>query len=246
MRKVSLKTGKYVLLLLPGIIFASIEAKADQDLSDHIKVGDIVQFGRYWQSSQTDDWSDIEWRVLEREEDSALLLSEYCLEAMPYQAQNISQNSGDIEARWEDCSLRYWLNQEFYTLAFSEEEKKSIKKTSIHTEDNDYPETAVEGGPDTEDYVFLLDKDEVIEFFDNNEARQAQATDLVIHGDDTSIFVSDETDQTVFWWLRSTGDKQDCVQAVGAEGSVVLSGFLASRMDIGVRPAIWVNVSDSN
>lgn len=245
MRMSSLKTGICILLMLAGILFTKSVVKADYDLSDSTKAGDIIHFGKYMQSSQNDDWSDLEWRVLEREDNRVLLLSEYCLQAMPYQVSDASQNLESMKVTWADCSLRNWLNQDFYIQAFSDEERNSIVQTAIHTDDNNYPETAIDGGSDADDYIFLLDEGEVKKYLEKKTERQAQATDLVINGDSSTIFVSEETDQTVFWWLRSPGDEQDCVQVVGAEGSIALSGFLATRIDIGVRPAMWVNIPES-
>ena len=48
-------------------------------------VGNIVVFGRYWQAKERSNGkTPIEWIVLKREKDRALLLSRYCLDCKQY------------------------------------------------------------------------------------------------------------------------------------------------------------------
>ena len=49
---------------------------------------------------------------------------------------------------------------------------------------------------------------------------------------------------SVFWWLRTPGETQEDAECLGAEGSILFSGYAVTQMDVGVRPAIWVKIKD--
>ena len=80
--------------------------------------------------------------------------------------------------KWPACSLRTWLNNDFYEAAFTEEEKEGIVLTLIKTPDLDteyetlYVDGTVEKAPvfipgakDTEDRVFCLSVEEAEKYF---------------------------------------------------------------------------------
>lgn len=233
------KKDRLLLICLLFFVVTSIcllSVEAAEPFSIQAEKGDLVTFGTYPQSSENEEWTDIVWRVLENDGEKALLISEYCLASMPFHAVDITMDPEEIDISWKDSSLRSWLNADFYMSAFSEDERKQILETDISAPGIDDLNTPDE----TRDYVFLLSKDEVKEYFGKKDERCARATDFVENRDDTAIFVSDLTDHTVFWWLRSSGDQNNCTQTIGAEGSVSESGFLVSRFDIGVRPALWL------
>lgn len=54
----------------------------------------------------------------------------------------------------ENCSLREWLNEEFYNSAFSNSEKEQILSVTVPADKN--PEYDTNSGNDTEDKIFLL------------------------------------------------------------------------------------------
>ena len=67
----------------------------------------------------------IVWDVIDIVDNRALLLSHYILDYKPY-------NETEDRPVWEQCSLRKWLNTEFYDTAFD-----SYEKMNIHTQDVD-------------------------------------------------------------------------------------------------------------
>ena len=78
----------------------------------------------------------IEWYVLEKrkEKGKALLISKYILDCKEYQGKRCSSNSQKDESEylwWGNTSLRSFLNNEFYNLAFSKKEKENIMKIEI-------------------------------------------------------------------------------------------------------------------
>ena len=123
-------------------------------------VGDIVYFGNYEQDSNFENGTEpVEWYVLDKADGEATLLSVYLLDCQPYH-----EDYEDIT--WENCTLRSWLNSEFYNTAFSAEEQQVIINTNIINEDNPYYGT--EGGNDTVDKVWLLSLGEVERYFHIN------------------------------------------------------------------------------
>jgi hypothetical protein len=113
-----------------------------------LKVGDIVTFGEY------------DWRVLAVDGDKALIITENVIEERAYNIGNKSTDnfeggeSEELFTTWDKCSLREYLNGEFFN-RFTTDEKARIA--------------------DTTDKIFLLSIDEAVKYFGDsgNEARIA-------------------------------------------------------------------------
>ena len=113
--------------------------------------GDIVVFGSWEQNGEAADGPEqIRWIVLSAGGNELTLFSEYCLDTVPF-------NEEQTRVTWETCTLRSWLNNDFYRDAFSEEERQLILLSHQSFWNNDYYGT--DGGNDTDDYVFLLGAD---------------------------------------------------------------------------------------
>ncbi len=95
-----------------------VEVEVKDTMAD-ANVGDAVIFGRYEQNALYDGVEPLEWIVLEKQEDKILLISRYCIEAMPY-------NTERQDVSWEDSTLRAVLNDRFLKNAFDENEEKSL------------------------------------------------------------------------------------------------------------------------
>ena len=111
-------------------------------------IGEHMKFGTY-------QGEEIEWRVIDADDENGkvLLLSEYGLDAKPY------NDEFSFVIKWEDCTLRKWLNGDFHDAAFSQNEQAHIAETQNENADN--PNQGIEGGNDTTDKVFVLSFDEV-------------------------------------------------------------------------------------
>ena len=94
-----------------------------------------------------------QWRILDvdSEADTALLIADNTEYAGPYH-----EKWGEVT--WKTCTLRKWLNGDFYKSEFSEKEKKAIIETNLENPNN--PEYGTPGGNNTKDRVFLLSIDE--------------------------------------------------------------------------------------
>lgn len=110
--------------------------------------GDRIYFGSFEQDAdETDGTEPILWRVLQVDGKKALLLTEYAIQTMPY-------NQEWTDTTWATSDVREWLNEDFYSSAFSDDERIHILSTDLSTADN--PGYGTNGGEDTSDNVFLL------------------------------------------------------------------------------------------
>ncbi|MDR2954753.1 MAG: DUF6273 domain-containing protein [Prevotella sp.] len=151
-------------------LYSGVESLLSQ--VTNIKIGDIVELGAYPQTATGDDKTPIAWYVIRIEDDNIMLLSKYILDNMPI-------TEGTPHITWADCSLRKWLNEDFYHTVFDEKER-GITVLNI-CKDNGHKVTRAEFGgnvsmvckaaKDTEDYVFLLSENEINELDKNLDKR---------------------------------------------------------------------------
>lgn len=195
-----------------------------------VNVGERISFGAYEQDNDLSNGKEpIEWLVLDVEEDKALLISEYALDCVAYNV-----NFGDT--LWEDCSLREWLNNSFTEEAFSSAELKKILKVTVPADDN--PSYGTEAGNDTSDMVFLLSVDEAKKYFASDDERICMPTDYAL----TSGATINDDQGSCWWWLRSPGRDQARASYVLTGGLFDEFGYLLGNDDVGVRPALWVEL----
>ena len=83
---------------------------------------------------------DIEWRTLDIDGNRALLISEYCIEKLPYDDVTLDEywSNAYIGTTWAECALRKYLNSREYRT----ERKPWFKDRTIASEEN---ETAKQG-----------------------------------------------------------------------------------------------------
>lgn len=205
-------------------------------------VGNYVSFGTYPQTKAGNDATPIEWLVLARDGNKALLISRYGLDAQRY-------NKDTTSFTWETCTLRTWLNGTFYNKAFSSAEQAAILTTNVDNSKNQcYSGWSTNGWKNTQDKVFLLSYAEANKYFgvtyynsSNTKSRVAPTAYAIAHGAWTSS--SDKTADSVnagWWWLRSPGSDQRSAAYVFADGS--LYDLSVGSDSASVRPALWVNI----
>ena len=222
--------------------------------------GDIITFGSYEQDNELSNGKEpIEWIVLSNDGEKLLLLSKYALDCQPY-------NTEQTEITWENCTLRVWLNSDFYNRAFSDTEKAVILKSYI--ENNDNPSFGTEGGNDTYDNVFLLSLSDMIntrygfssDYLDYDIVRRCEPSAYTIaqgawqySGDKKDGYTADGRG-ACWWWLRSPGDDMYHAGSVGYHGRVRDDGLSADNRYLlnvddciclcksAVRPAIVISI----
>lgn len=175
--------------------------------------GDVIFLGK-WEEEP------LSWIVLERKEDRLLLITENILKTGSYH-----ETSAWIS--WETCSLRSWLNNDFYHSGFSRAERSVIAETTIPNDDN--PHYKSDGGKDTKDRIFLLSTDEAETYFPTPEERMCS-------------YLGTES----WWWLRTPGKFQYNAAAVRNTGVVYYYGEKIHFRFVGIRPALWIDLTMSH
>ncbi|MDE7063760.1 MAG: TIR domain-containing protein [Lachnospiraceae bacterium] len=196
------------------------EALAEQQMFVQAEVGDSVIFGAYEQDNVISNGEEgLEWTVLAREDNKILVISKYCLDCRPYH-----WTKGDVT--WENCSLREWLNNIFYNLAFSDDEQEKIIETRVSDPDNE--------GLGTIEKVFVLSREEADEYLEADEV--VRGTEYVVEKN-----VKTNNDGKILWWLRSPSQHRNGNYYEFSDGSVWYEGKYYTT--IAVRPALWIDIS---
>ncbi|MDR1422981.1 MAG: sigma-70 family RNA polymerase sigma factor [Coriobacteriales bacterium] len=221
------------------------------------EIDDLVVFGNY-------GGRDIEWRVLDIQGNKAMIISEYAIDLREYHEKY-------EEVTWETCALRQWINDDFMSLAFDEQERQAIALTHLQNPDN--AEFGTPGGNETDDYLYLLSTDEVYRFYPEAEDRivtvrmsrplmddavtrmdtQASRYGYLISHAQAFDEVQSLNGSPCMWWLRSPGGKSMFATFVfGGNGSLILGAgaefvapdFDTDLHDFGVRPVCWVALDE--
>ena len=208
-----------------------------KELLSKANVGSIVFYGAYEQDNDTTNGKDdIEWLVLDKQDDKALVISKYALDCQPY-------NTEYEDVTWETCTLRKWLNGTFIKDAFNETEQGMILTATVTADKN--PEYSTNPGKDTKDKVFLLSITEANKYFASDSARQCAPTAYAIAQGawKSDSYTTSEGKAACWWWLRSPGFLRDWADGVDNVGSVSEDGFSVNYDDNAVRPAMWIKTN---
>lgn len=199
-----------------------------EDVKNDYSIGSTVKFGTYEQDNiYRNGKEEIEWIIIDKFDGNMMLLSKYVLDFIPYD-YNIKVESkleDNIPCKWENSYIRYWLNNDFYDIAFDESDKKNIINTKVNSGkvygiNNSYiPEDM---GKPTDDCVFILSKDEIRNYLgfeinqksENYLAQYTNYSEYMMNENkiDTDFAIwhkekqyEDEFNSYAEYWVRSPG-----------------------------------------
>ena len=199
-----------------------------QNLMENMRIGDTIVFGEYEQDGDSSNGREmLEWMVLDIDDDKALVISKYVVDARKF-------DSSLDTIYWENSEIRFWLNEIFVGNAFYKESPSDIIPTTVisHYLDDD-PEDGIEAEAyETTDRLFLLSIEEAEFYYPLDRMRKVMATQAVIDGD---LLLEDDGHSG--WWLRDAGEDGTTYYIWGYDGTVVSS--MNSIMQ-GIRPAMWI------
>ena len=195
------------------------------------EVGDTVLLGKYEQDNYTlNGTEDIEWLILAKKDNKALIISKYALDSKKYHEKH-------DDVTWKTCSMRKWLNESFFNESFNDGEKKRIQSTVVKADKN--PDYNSSSENDTNDKVFLLSENEVEKYFDMNTTRQCKATTYAVaHG----AYIEGEKGNCL-WWIRSSGGDAFNALIVNIDGSINNNHAVDDYCEA-VRPAMWISIDE--
>ena len=202
-----------------GIVYKEMEFDLDSNFKNK-HLHDTIQFGKYPQT-RTGDCFPIEWMIIDETADSFLIISKKCIDCQQY------HDDWQVVS-WKNSSIRNWLNTLFYNFAFNEKEKSKIIKTKRSVLNT----LSITDNLDTEDFVFLLNENEVMDYFQNQEMRKCRPT---VH---TIIKGMDNYEKGCWWWLQNPGKKAEYC-AVGINGNIYNFGIYMTYYH-GIRPCLWI------
>ncbi|MCI8992663.1 MAG: hypothetical protein HFG80_08105 [Eubacterium sp.] len=168
-------------------------------------------------------WEKIKWKVLQNNGDTLFIAADKGLACKDY-------NEKYVPVTWENCTLREWLNNDFYGEAFRSEEQDAIVRQTLANKSN--PEFGVTGGNNTTDDIFLLSMEEVTnpeygfceDYSTCSASRQMQASDYT---GAMGTFITSTGDYTgnSWWWLRSPGHFKNFAAFASYDGSIDRTGI---------------------
>lgn len=202
---------------------------------DDFKIGSIISFGSY------------NWSVLDIQNNAALVITEEIIEQRAY-------HDAYKDITWADCSLRKYLNGEFYD-KFTAADKSRIIPVLNKNPDNQW--YGSKGGAESRDSIFLLSLEEVCQYFGDSSSK------LQNRGKNQRYWFERKDENNSkriarlgvnkewhwWWWLRSPGRVN--VKAVyihgdgniGIQGNNILKGNISDgKCTGGVRPALWLKL----
>lgn len=202
--------------------YASFYALAQDDYKDSAKhliaiekdnirqtaLGDIVMF------------ANMEWRVLEKQENQALLIKDKAISDIPFRTTDTTdtQDKEKVSSSWENSSARSWLNNSFLNDNFCQAEIDALKSTEVTAEDN--PVYGTDAGRDTTDRVYLLSSSEASKYHD------------ILHGTETC------------WWLRTPGANDGSMCFVYPDKTVMNYGYDSTDDTFTIKPVMWVDIGE--
>lgn len=181
-------------------------------------------------------------------------MADKALDCKPYNDKGVEKVDGigntymDYSCTWETCTLRKWLNEDFYRVAFDEDEKRDIKNTTVV---NDYNIAyGTEGGKKTIDKIYLLSESEVqnesygfSHYWDSSsKTRCIKPTELAKKNGAYAF----KNSGNCYWWLRSPGSGSSNAAFVDYDGAGHGSGDLVTSDGYGVCPVLHINLKSSH
>ena len=228
-KRIEAEQMKYEMLKIYPSIENSSSYYTQNDISpEEYIVGNSIEFGVYRHNA-------LIWTVVEVEEDRALLFLSDVLRDEEGNADRMPFNVELVPITWEECSLRQWLNGEFYNNAFGEDNAAILMVTNenddheehyvfenMDTWVTEYTDYYSYGGNDTNDYIFLISEQDINDYF----------ADLDVLGG-----ILDD------YFVRDMYGNNECTRTINVLGyndNILRTNVFNAY---GIRPAMWVDIN---
>lgn len=209
----------------------------NSETSDFPGVGEIVVFGAYKQNKIGEgeySTDPIQWIVLTRDDEKALLLAKPGLTYLP-----ISEDLLGKVLSWNESSLYSWLANDFCA-------NRLYSKGGAFTEDE---RNAILTDEDGRFMVSLLSKQDANKYLSDSEELVCKPTEYAGHicennpptrlgQNPTPNYNGDH------WWLCDPGSDEYAYKTVDNKGNIKENGTRYTYYGIMVRPTIWISIEN--
>lgn len=185
--------------------------------------GSIIRFGNYPFVDNDDDFTPLEWLVLQADGQRMLLLSRYALNTLPPEEVRPGERQSEAAARW--------MNTVMLRRIFGWEELKAL-----------LPEPSHESGYERQNKLFLFTQSDVSAYLDGCEMRRAELTDYAAA---RGAFASEETGETgqpcSRWLLNEKHDPEWETMLIDETGALTRVNGPVKKLAL--RPAVQADWS---
>lgn len=233
----------------------------DFDISASVDDFDTVTFGNYQQAK--DEYGifnklPVEWILIEKNEDNALLMSKYVLDSMPFNNKEVkpsgefvSKSIDKFASNWEYSTIREYINMTMYNEIFNESEKKIINPNyTLNKYVYDYG-NMLYCGNNTDDNMFLLSEEEIYHYFGKNRKdgkcinKATKGTEYAIKNRNLIITENGLWDAGFSdYYIRPIGDADKDVAVIGSNGAYKRNIYI-NEEGHGIRPCIFVKLKET-
>lgn len=185
-------------------------------------------------------YEPIEWRVLDP--DTGMVMSETVIDSQEYNnyiIKNIGSHLGRKQRanNYAYSSIREWLNDDFYNVAFSADEQNVIEYMEL---DNSACSDSLDayGSESTYDKIYLLSYDDALNMDYGFGSSSDRATGSSEYAKCQGVLDKGNYSD---WWLRTSGRGDYYACSTYNYGDVRVQHSIVSYSYIGVRPAMNLN-----
>lgn len=166
-------------------------------------------------------WEPIKWRVMQNNEKTLFVIADIGLDCKMF--HDIKAYNTFETITWETCSLRHWLNNDFYQTAFNSSEQKAIVQQEVINHAVPEFHYHADCGNNTNDFIYLLSipelRNTIYGFWDtridwehkrNKKANRIMKASNYAHARGVWLRPDNHKDYSCHWWLRSICDDHKC------------------------------------
>ncbi len=188
------------------------------------------------------------WFILDIKSNEALIITQYIIEQGSY-------HNAYKGITWAECSLREYLNGEFFNRFSSEEQSRIIPVTNKNFDNQWY---GTKGGENTKDRIFLLSLEEVVcQYFGDSSSKlynprknQRYWFERKDENNSKRVASPEGIEWGCWWWLRSPGRVSVKAVYVHGDGNIGIQGNNIHKGNLseggckgGIRPALWLKLA---
>lgn len=183
-------------------------------------------------------WEPIKWKVLQNDGNTLFVVADKAIDCKAH--------NDELEySTWETSTIREWLNESFYQVAFSSSEQGGIVEQTV---------VNAQAGDDsvyTYDKVYLLSYSEVVDetygfcsrqYIEHHSVSRRVKTSDYANARGTKRCSRGGYEGNCCWWLRNTGGNYYWTDSVNYYGDA-LHTVSADLNYIGVCPALHIELS---